>query len=119
MAYKNKKDQAEAAKRHYDLNKDKVKARTKANNIISLERNRNFVWNYLKNNPCIDCGEIDPVVLEFDHRDTTTKKFSISNAIRQKISIKSITEEIEKCDVRCANCHRRKTAIQFNYYKIK
>lgn len=119
MAYKNKEDQAKAARKHYELNKEKIKNRTKLNNAEVLERNKNFVWDYLKTHECVDCGEKDPIVLEFDHKDTLTKKFSICDGVRRKMSLSSLLEEINKCEVRCANCHRRKTATQFNYYKIK
>ena len=58
-------------------------------------------------NPCVDCGEGDPVVLEFDHlRD---KRFSIGQELVRR-SWRSILAEIEKCEVVCANCHRRRTA---------
>ena len=30
-----------------------------------------------------------------------------------------ILEEIKKCEVRCANCHRIKTANQFGFEKLK
>jgi hypothetical protein len=52
--------------------------------------------------------------LEFDHlRD---KKFAIGKAASGGYSLKKIQEEVEKCVVRCANCHRKKTAVQFNWY---
>lgn len=81
---------------------------------INYERNKKHIVSYLKNNPCVDCGEDNFIVLEFDHV-RGKKLFNLgTNCI---YSIKKINEEIEKCDVRCANCHRIKTAIQFGWYK--
>jgi hypothetical protein len=73
---------------------------------LQLERTR-YLLEYFERHPCLDCGETDPVVLEFDHlRD---KRFSIGgHLVRQ--SWRSILAEIEKCEVVCANCHRRRTA---------
>ena len=57
--------------------------------------------------PCVDCGETDPVVLEFDHlRD---KRFAIRLSAHGR-NWQTILDEIEKCEVVCANCHRRRTA---------
>lgn len=68
---------------------------------------RAFIWNYLCDHPCVDCGENDQMVLEFDHlRD---KKHGISRMAQNTVSIRAIGLEIAKCEVRCANCHRRKT----------
>lgn len=72
--------------------------------------------SYFSENPCVDCGETNPIVLEFDHRDREEKKYNISEMIAKGSSIKSIKEEINKCDVRCANCHKIRTAKQFNWY---
>ena len=58
-------------------------------------------------NPCADCGERDPVVLEFDHlRDKT---FDIGSKLIHK-AWPAVLAEIAKCEVVCANCHRRRTA---------
>jgi hypothetical protein len=57
--------------------------------------------------PCTDCGESDPVVLEFDHLDAGTKSFNIGQALPHR-NWESILEEIEKCEVVCRNCHRRR-----------
>ena len=66
--------------------------------------------------PCVDCGQSDVIVLDFDHRDPSTKMGGPTELARKNSNWKKIKEEIEKCDVRCANCHRRKTAKQFNGY---
>jgi hypothetical protein len=76
------------------------------------------VIEYLKCNPCVDCGESDPIVLQFDHVEAETKILSISEMLSRDMAWKAIWEEIEKCVVRCANCHQRRTAKQFNWYKL-
>ena len=74
---------------------------------LARERIRVFINNYLKGNPCVDCGEADTIVLEFDH--VAGKDFNISDATRKGVSMKRLKDEIAKCEVRCANCHRKKT----------
>lgn len=76
--------------------------------------NARRVFEYLESHPCVHCGESDPVVLKFDHRGEGDKIDSVSNLIRNASWFK-IEAELEKCDVLCANCHRRKSAAQFGY----
>ncbi len=85
-------------------------------NRLGRERNKKYLLDYLKSHPCIDCGEKDPVVLEFDH--LSDKKYVICTMVTNICSLKTIQDEINKCEVRCANCHRRKTAKSRNYYKF-
>ena len=98
-------------------NSDKERQRKKRNQKLVIEKSRNYIWEYLSNNPCIQCGESDPVVLEFDHVDRNTKVNNVSELL--KFSIEKVKKEIEKCQVLCANCHRRKTAKQFNTWKFE
>ena len=65
---------------------------------------------------CTDCSEKDPVILDFDHRNPKDKVESVSVAINNARSWNIILAEIQKCDVRCANCHRRRTAKQQGWY---
>jgi len=81
-------------------------------------KNRTKLIEYLKSHPCIRCGETDIVVLEFDHRDPNTKVANISKLVRNS-SWKKIQEEIDKCDVLCANDHKRRTADQFGWLKAQ
>lgn len=69
------------------------------------KRGKNLILQYLKSHPCIDCEESDPIVLEFDHI-RGRKKFCISQRIHYVWE--TLLKEIEKCDIRCANCHRRR-----------
>ena len=59
---------------------------------------------------CIDCGEKNHIVLDFDH--LSNKKYNISRMIHDGFSWKAIAKEIEKCEVVCANCHRIRTHIR-------
>jgi hypothetical protein len=83
---------------------------------LCRKRNRTFVFNYLKTHPCVDCGETDPIVLEFDHV-RGKKVLDVGKMMNNSYSLKNLQEEIAKCDVRCANCHRRKTSIGQSWYK--
>jgi hypothetical protein len=83
-----------------------------------IKENQEFVFQYLKLSSCVDCGNSDPVVLEFDHM-YGEKKMSISKMIYKIRSRRKIIEEIDKCIVRCANCHRSKTARDFNYFRFQ
>lgn len=92
------------------------RACTAIKRLQSVSRNRHFIWGYLLAKPCIDCGETDRVVLQFDHRDGVKKKGNLSDMVNKALSIQTLTDEIAKCDVRCANCHQRRTAIQQKWY---
>ena len=55
-----------------------------------------------------NCGEADPVVLERDHMGN--KVGNVADLVHQRVVWGTILEELEKYQIRCANCHRRKTA---------
>ncbi len=81
-----------------------------------LAGNARYAWNYFSEYPCVDCGESNPVVLEFDHRVGVNKVERVSQMVTSGYSLERIIAEIEKCDVRCANCHRRKTAKERKWF---
>jgi len=71
---------------------------------------RTKLFSYLLEHPCVECGEDDPVVLEFDHLPEFEKSFEIGRAVTSSTrSWESILIEMEKCEVVCCNCHRRRT----------
>lgn len=103
-------------RRDYDrgYHKKRWESGIKAKQIaVRLERNRELIWKHLTTHWCNGCGETDPVVLEFNHLGD--KRGNVSDMVRWA-SVKTLREEIEKCEVLCANCHRRKTAEQFGFY---
>lgn len=112
MAYANPEDQRAAARLHYEANSSDYKRRAKAHTASTKISIRHYINEYLATHPCVDCGESDGIVLEFDHRDASKKSFNIGNFGALGKSLKSVMAEIEKCDVRCANCHRRRTHAQ-------
>ena len=107
------------AKQHYKKNKKTYVARARKSIKEYKARNRELIIEYLLKNPCIVCGEKDIIVLDFDHRNPKEKSHNVSMMINSGHSWETIQQEIEKCDVLCANCHRRKTAKQFNSFKYK
>lgn len=89
---------------------------TKANTLRHIARNQEFVLLVLSVCSCVDCGEADPVVLDFDHvRGSKVKP--VAYMIRRGFALATLVAELEKCEVRCANCHRRKTAKQLGWYR--
>jgi hypothetical protein len=73
-----------------------------------LKENREYILEYKCTHPCVDCGEPDPIVLNFHHLNRREKKAPVARLLTGYWSMKVIVSEIEKCIVLCANCHRRR-----------
>lgn len=103
MAYKNIEDQRVASKRHYEANKNKYKARNK----IYRSSIREFVQKIKESNPCVDCGVSYPYyVMDFDHLEDKQEgiNFLVSTG-----RIGALKQEMLKCEIVCANCHRSRS----------
>lgn len=89
--------------------------RDKLNTIRTSKRRaiRDRLRGY-KNVPCEMCGQrFPPVCMDFDHLDPNEKEFNLgSDAIREMYSFDKISEEVSKCRIICANCHRIHSAMQ-------
>ncbi len=98
---------ADYHRQHYLANRQRYidQARDQRQKLM-LERTT-WLLEYFASNHCADCDEADPLVLEFDHlRD---KSFNIGASLTTR-PWQVILDEIAKCEVVCANCHRRRTA---------
>lgn len=96
---------------HYETNRSDYIRRAMTEVQLKKEDVLLKMFEYLGRHPCVDCGETDLGVLEFDHVDRSTKSMNIASMIGSR-NWRSIMSEVQKCEVRCANCHRRRTARQ-------
>jgi len=102
-SYKDRKNAYCKMDRALHPEKYKIALRSKKDEILC------FV-NRLKCGPCLDCKRtFNPWVMQFDHRDPSTKIASISMMAQRKMSLAIIQTEIVKCDLVCANCHAERT----------
>ena len=76
----------------------------KATYTAEFEKRRQILLN-ARANGCKTCDEKDPACLDFHHRDPNTKEGHIGEF--RKFGMKRLLAEIAKCDVLCANCHRK------------
>lgn len=95
--------QKEYARKWYHENK----AKRKASNKASAARVRAWFVEYRKALKCSRCPESDPVCLEFHHRNPADKDLAVSIMASHGYGRKRILKEISKCEVLCANCHRK------------
>jgi hypothetical protein len=104
------------AKRHYSSRTDYYKAKAERNNPKYKLRNKEYVVSYLLDHPCVDCGEPDIEVLQFDHIEMVRVRSDRVGAFMAG-SLENLIDEIGKCEVRCANCHFRRTRKQMGWYR--
>lgn len=104
---------------YYIKNRQKRIATAAGNSKKRLQELRNYVVEYLKKNPCVDCKEGNILTLQFDH--LSDKHFDISGKLcsARPIGMERLKKEIDKCVVRCANCHQIKTANSSGWWKLE
>lgn len=88
-------------KKHYKKNKEKyLEKNTKHRKYL-----RAYINRYKQYCGCRVCGDKRFWVLDFHHIDPKEKDFTISLDIN-RFSIRTLKNELRKCEVLCANCHR-------------
>ncbi len=103
MPMKDKTKQSVWSARHYQ----KHKAQRLLGNKLRKEKVREWVKEYRKRHPCIVCGEADERCLDFHHRNPKEKEIEIAKAYVLGWSVQRLEIEVSKCDILCANCHRK------------
>ena len=105
MPYKDesvrKKKHKEYSRKHYLKTQKETIQRTRENKAqLKAE------WQAYKSSlKCIKCGFNHIAALDFHHEDPSTKEHNVNRLISNKQFTKAY-EEIQKCIVLCANCHR-------------
>ena len=103
----------ESSKQYYKENKKSININKISKNKERYQEKRKYLVEYLREHPCVDCGEKRVACLEFDHvRGEKVDK--ISSIINR--GWRSLLTEIEKCDIRCANCHAIVTAKRAGWW---
>jgi len=96
---------------------ERARARIKKRADRMREANHRALLAYLLDHPCVDCGETNPIVLEFDHlRD---KRINVSELANRAVPFERVLAEIEKCEVVCANCHRIRSCTRLDSYRVR
>src|SRR5678815_4559275 len=99
-----RKCQAAYRRAHYLANREEYIRREVARiNRYRIE-NRVLMLAYLLAHPCVDCGQTNPVTLDFDHRDPSVKRGNIGFIAARK-PWHLVLPEIAKCDVGCKLPH--------------
>jgi protein-arginine kinase activator protein McsA len=100
------------ASAYYQENRDRLYPMIKARGKIARQSVKDFVLEYKSSHPCEKCGEADPAALDFHHSDGK-KEFTVGRALVLGRTLRRVKEEIEKCRVLCASCHRKFHAGRF------
>lgn len=86
----------------------KCKDCAKRDSKATVDGKRRQVYEYLAQHKCADCPEADPLVLTLDHV-RGVKVMAVSAMVSANKPMDQIWDEISKCEVVCANCHKKRT----------
>jgi hypothetical protein len=91
----------ESCRKYYEKNREFVIAAA-----ANARKRKAYKWHLFKKKLKCECGESHPACLDFHHREGTEKLFSVSEGFA-KYTEEKVLAEVAKCDVICANCHRK------------
>jgi hypothetical protein len=97
----------EYQKKWYAENREKHIKNAKINKAKANKRNREHVLKCKLRNPC-KCGESNPICLSF-HHVRGEKEYNIADLVNSGCSIKKLQKEMDKCEIKCLNCHAIET----------
>ena len=88
-------------------NDPEYKARHYASKKKRHDENKRLLTEVKETAPCAACGEYHPAsCMDHHHLDPSVKEKQISSMLSAN-SWKKIEEEMSKCVLLCANCHRK------------
>lgn len=101
MPFKDPEKRREYKRKWYAENKNSER------NFIKIRKNKIRAWfkGYKKKLSCSICGESHPAIIDFHHNGK--KENPVAQMVHWGHSINNIIKEIEKCQILCANCHRK------------
>jgi hypothetical protein len=102
------------SRKHYDTHKEEYLRKNRERRKQLVDENHTNILKYFKEHPCVDCGETHPATLQFDH--VRGRKFKIVSMMIHDYQWDKLLIEIAKCEVRCGNCHAKKTAREYNWF---
>lgn len=92
--------------RYYYRNKDKIKEKASEHKKKQINKSKEWIEKYKEEQKCERCGENRSKALQFHHKEPSKKGKQVSRLVSNGVTIERIKEEIEKCEVICANCHQ-------------
>ncbi|UVK60980.1 HNH endonuclease [Streptomyces phage JimJam] len=117
FAFRNKakgirRAQCKSCMSDYDKSKYQTPERKQAIKENDARRRQELidrVWAIKNKASCADCGYSNPIALEFDHLPQFQKSYNVSEMVDRRFAWSKIEEEIAKCEIVCANCHKIRT----------
>lgn len=115
MAWKDPEKQREAIRKHYYANREYyIKKAYKKRETV-----RQWIYALKNTTPCTDCKiQYPSYVTDFDHIEAKGAKINTISKLINHGSFKRIEEELAKCELVCANCHRIRTFQRSNINKL-
>lgn len=92
--------------------RERYKHKAGSYQIKYRQKRRKYIHEYKKTVSCVYCGCNNPLVIDFDHMDRSSKKGTLATMITGGYDWNNVLEEIQKCQPVCSNCHRMKTILE-------
>ena len=103
MPFKDPEYRRKYRRKWYARNKESEKAHVRRRKLEI----KKWFKDYKKNLKCSKCSESHIATLEFHHKSKKNKENQIAIMVNDGCSIDKIKGEISKCQILCANCHRK------------
>jgi len=100
-----------------DRTTEKYRAITKNAQQRMRDKRRQLFFDMKKELACVYCGYDNPLALDYDHIDPSTKIDVPARMQTNGTAMHKILEELEKCQPVCRNCHNIKSILEADKLK--